>query len=164
MVAATTMARPMRWFFVLVPLALAPACFAAGCGVEPVGLDSCRKIEDQRCEAAPGCAALKQPDVATCKRFYRDQCLHGLQVDTDPGGPVVDKCVAAIRAAGACAAGAPDAPCAAVQSSTSVSACKIIEAPELAADCAWLVPPAPAPTPAATDAGVDAADATSDGM
>ena len=157
------MARPVRWFFVVLPLALAPACFAAGCGVEPVGLDSCRKIENQRCEAAPACPALKISDVPACKRFYRDACLHGLSVDADPGGPVVDKCVAAIRAAGACAAAAPDMPCAAVQSVASQPACKIIEAPALATDCAWLVPPTPAPTPAA-DAGTDAADAMPDGM
>lgn len=158
------MARPSRWLFVVLLLGVAPACFAAGCGVEPVGLDSCRKIESQRCEAAPACAELKVTDVGACKRFYRDACLHGLSVDADPGGPVVDKCVAAIRAAGSCAASAPDQPCAAVQSVAGQSACKVIAAPELMTDCAWLVPPAPPPTPAATDAGADAADAMIDGM
>lgn len=167
MVPATIMARPSRWIVALLPLLALPMLAGSGCTVDAVGLDSCRKIEQQRCEAAPSCAGLKVTDVTSCKRYYRDQCLHGLAVDTDPGGPVVDKCVAAIKAAGACAASAPDAPCAGVAltaAKPNASACDVVTYPEISADCAWLIPAAPAPTPAATDAGTDAADASTDGM
>lgn len=152
-----------RPFFRLAALALGPAMAAVlsqGCGVETVGVDACRKIEQERCVQAPPCPNLKVSDVNACKRFYRDQCLHGLTLESEPGDPVVDKCVAAVKAAGACAKAAPGAPCANVSvSRAGATACDVLEHPEIAVDCSWIVPPPPSTaTPATTDAGADAAD------
>jgi hypothetical protein len=132
-----------------------------GCSVDQIALQGCRDIEDARCEVAQPCANLSVPDPEACKRFYRDQCLHGMEIAADPGQPTVDKCVSAIRAAGACASSghASDVGGCEVATTSPTSACGIIANPELATDCAWLIPPAPAPT--VTDAGVDA-DATDD--
>jgi hypothetical protein len=138
---------------------------AGGCGVEPVGLDACRKIEEARCDQAPRCPGdLKVTDVAACKRFYRDQCLHGLPIEADPGAPVIDKCVLAIQTAGACTL--EQSACVAVTRPVA-NGCDIVKSPEVALDCAFLIPPpaAATATPAATDdAGADAADASEDGM
>lgn len=115
---------------------------AAACGTDPVGVDSCRKIEHARCENAPACGiALTNPvhrgdtpekDVAACIRFYDDACLHGLAAPSDPGSVEVDACVDAINNGD----------------------CAVVKKPETHPSCAFLTPPAaPAPTPvdAATD-------------
>ncbi len=62
---------------------------AAGCGTDAVGVDECRDIEEARCEAAQFCDIVD--DVDACKRFYRDQCLHGLANGEQPGAPDVKK-------------------------------------------------------------------------
>ncbi len=115
------------------------------CGTEPIGVDTCRKIEHARCENAPACGiSLEMPvhrgesaedDVGACKRFYDDACLHGLVAPEDPGGSRVDECVDAINTA----------------------SCDVVKTPELDTRCGWLVPPPP-PAPPAADAS-DAADA-----
>ncbi|MBX3226941.1 MAG: hypothetical protein KIT84_40835 [Labilithrix sp.] len=84
-----------------VALAFTPAC-----GTDPVGVESCQKIEKVRCESAPACnIPLRRPvhngdsaeaDVAACIRYYDDQCLHGLALARDPGPQIVDACVNAI--------------------------------------------------------------------
>lgn len=122
-------------------LLLATSVGGIGCGTEPVGVESCRTVEEKRCELAPACGAVT--DVPACKRFYRDQCLHGLTVDTDPGKPVVDKCVAALDAAGACAKSDPAGACGGVSAAAGTTACGAILKPELLTDCAWLVPVVP---------------------
>lgn len=74
------------------------------CDTGAVGVDSCRNIEYARCEAAAQCPdmfALKSVDA--CKRFYRDHCLHGLPLGSDPGPGIVNPCVTAINALGSCA-------------------------------------------------------------
>lgn len=113
---------------------LAAMAVPLGCGVESVAPDGCRQIEDARCEAAPSCSNLKVKDVAACKRFYRDQCLHGMTITEDPGAPAVDKCVAKLKE---CAAAGPDAACG------STTTCAAIEAPERLPECAFLIPPPP---------------------
>ncbi|MCS6900488.1 MAG: hypothetical protein RMJ98_12750 [Myxococcales bacterium] len=109
-----------------------------GCGTEPVAPDACRKIEEVRCELAPSCPGLNVSDVDACKRFYRDQCLHGLAIASDPGAPVVDTCVAALRIAAACTT--PDSGCVATTIPVK-SGCEVVARPELAEDCKFLIPP-----------------------
>ncbi len=77
---------------------------AAGCGTKAVGINDCREIEEARCEAAIHCEdQIPVDDVEACKRFYRDQCLHGLATEEDPSSSAVRDCVAAITGAGRCA-------------------------------------------------------------
>ena len=126
---------------------IVPAVFAsAGCGSDPVAVEGCRKIEEARCEASVSCAPFTVKDVTACKRFYRDQCLHGMAVGADPGEPVIDTCVATIKAAGACAASADPACVVPVTVPVSGSACDIIQHPERAVDCSFLAPSAPVST------------------
>lgn len=128
-----------KFFGWIAALTLAGALAGPGCGTEPVAADGCRKIEEIRCELAPRCSNLKVPDVDACKRFYRDQCLHGLALESDPGAPVVDRCVEALKVAGACTA--TDNGCVATTTPVT-SGCQILERPELAEDCKFLIPPA----------------------
>ena len=123
---------------------------SSGCGTGAVGVDQCRDIEEARCTGALSCGIIT--DVDACKRFYRDQCLHGLAV-ASPGTKAVSACVATINAAGVCAmadAGTPLKECATVSASApgAKTACDIISSPELATDCAFLVPGADADTAA----------------
>lgn len=110
----------------------------AACGTDAQGVETCRKIETARCQAAPGCnVSLVSPphpsgDVQGCIDFYHDACLHGLEVN-DPGGPSADACVKDISNA------------------QSENHCEYVLHPEIAPDCVWLLP-----TPAAADAGEDA--------
>jgi hypothetical protein len=121
---------------------------AAGCGTNAKGVGDCRDIEDARCVAAKSCAP-GVSDVDGCKRFYRDQCLHGLGV-ASPGSNQVQACVAAIQSAGNCAsqAGGSDPPLAhcspGISTSSAMTACEIVNKPELATDCAFLAPDAAA--------------------
>jgi hypothetical protein len=123
---------------------------AAGCGTDAKGVDDCRDIEEARCAAAKNCAVVT--DVDACKRFYRDQCLHGLAV-TSPGSLKVKACVATIQNAGACAAQAPDGAATTLDQCTvpvtssapgAATACDIVKEPELSAECAFLIPSAAA--------------------
>ena len=131
---------------------------AIGCAITPVNPDGCRKIEDARCDAVVSCSTYPNFDVAACKRFYRDQCLHGLASQTDPGEPLLNACVSAIQASGACAkAGA--ATCNAGPSSPAVAPCDLLAHPEKYGECSFLAPPA-APV---VDAATEAEAATGDG-
>jgi hypothetical protein len=161
----------LRAFSVALPFVVA----AASCGPEPVGVDACRSIESARCEVAAPCGI--RTSVDDCKRFYRDQCLHGLALKEAPARPVIDQCVLAIRTAGACAdtnpempvGDCPDAPGAA-PGATLANVCDVVLTPEKSAPCSFLQP-LPA-VDAGADTGVDtgsggtndaAADANSDG-
>ncbi len=83
------------WSFMLVFTVL-----HAGCGTDATGVDECRDIETARCEAGEHCGIVD--DVEGCKRFYRDQCLHGL-THSRPGAPQLTACTETIRQAGQCA-------------------------------------------------------------
>jgi hypothetical protein len=119
----------------------------AGCGADPVGVDDCRKIENARCEAASHCSnRFSITDVDACQRFYRNQCLHGLYTGQSPAAGQVAACVRVIQTAGACAAqNSPTAalaacgdPLASETDPALVDVCKVVESPELTAECAFL--------------------------
>ena len=110
---------------------------APACGTSPIGVDECRNIEKARCESAPACGiSLSRPqarsdstpetNTAACIRFYDDECLHGLDLTSDPGTVAVDECVKAI----------------------TNGDCGIVENPQNYPACAFLSP--------ATDAAADA--------
>lgn len=133
----------MRWHLLAVGAAAATAVLsAAACGTEPVGVESCRKIERARCENAPACGVdLSKPvhrgetaelGVASCVRYYDDACLHGMVAPADPGAVQVDACVTAIN----------------------TGDCRVVLKPESSPACGFLVPPAPAPA-APADAAAD---------
>ncbi len=142
--------RSMTRFRHTLVVALVAAVSAAivgltpACGTDPVGVESCQKIEKVRCESAQACGiSLARPEhpgssekdnVAACIRYYDEQCLHGLAITKDPGGPVVDACVNAIIAGD----------------------CAIVKAPQTSPACSFLAPELFA------DASTDAADATTD--
>ena len=119
-----------------------------GCGADAVGVDDCRKIENARCEAASHCGdRFSITDVDECQRFYRNHCLHGLATGKSPGAGQVSACVRIIQAASSCAAqNSPTTPLGACADPTLASetnpalvdVCKVVESPELAAECAFL--------------------------
>ena len=122
---------------------------AGGCGTDARGVDDCRDIEEARCSAAKGCKLVADGEVDACKRFYRDQCLHGLS-GALPGSVQVKECVATIVAAGSCATAlGSDAELVAcdpaVGDAPGVRAvCDIVKEPERASACAFLAPRADA--------------------
>lgn len=135
---------PKRTAFIASAVcAVATILATVACGTEPVGVESCRKIEKVRCESAAACGIdLTRPvhvgegpkaDVAACIRYYDEQCLHGLVAPVDPGPQAVDACVDAIIHGD----------------------CGVVRSPEMDPACSFLVPPPePAPPPPAPDAGV----------
>jgi len=128
----------MRALVLVIAAALGGAIVLA-CGTDPVGVETCRRVETARCENAPTCGIqLGTPThrgddpksaVAACVRYYDDACLHGLEAPEDPGSVKTQACVDAINN----------------------GSCDVVKKPETHPDCAWLVPPAapPAPAPAA---------------
>jgi hypothetical protein len=132
-----------------------------GCGTDAVGVDACRKIESARCEAAAPCGQFAVTgSVDECKRFARDNCLHGLALPAEPSDVAVSDCVEAIQLAGKCAADRrPDyAPsrCSATLfgESSAKKICEIVKEPERTPQCAFLVTePVKKPTLDETDAG-----------
>jgi hypothetical protein len=116
---------------------------SAGCGTDAVGVDACRDVELARCEAAQYCGTID--DVAACRRFYRDHCLHGLRkgIETPPEDEV-NACVEAIKKAGQCAKGDRDArledcmPDVTRDSGEATHACDIVLFPEWADECSFL--------------------------
>ncbi len=134
---------------------------AAGCGTDAKGIDECREIEQARCSAALSCGTVS--DVPECKRFYRDQCLHGLAV-ASPGTAALKACVATIQAAGSCAMA--DASTAldhcenvSVSAPRAKKACDIVANPEYAEECSFLLPTAAAG--GSSEGGSSGADDTS---
>ncbi|SRR5258706_8822002 len=136
---------------------------ASGCGTDAVGVDECRDIEYARCEAAQYCGLVD--DVAACKRFYRDQCLHGMTSGDRPGGPKVKDCVATIKHAGQCAKEQAVnqiedlAACTTPVSelTTHTKPCEVVREPEGTRECEFLYKPVIVP-----EAGPDAEAATED--
>lgn len=131
----------MRRLVASVLCVFAVALYAA-CGSDATGIDACRQIETARCQAAPACGInLSTPpavsdNVDGCISFYKDACLHGLEV-SDPGTPAVSACIKAIQ-------------------TPSKDQCLWVQYPQTAQDCAWLTPP-----PTTTDASVtDVADSS----
>lgn len=136
-----------------------------GCSTDPVNPDGCEAIETARCQAAPACSDFGSDfDVDACERFYRDQCLRGLQTEDDPGDPKVDACVRAIERAGECARNGTS-PCD-IGGAVVDDPCRVIVAPEQFDPCGFLddyfeddagISPFPeAGSDGAADAGADA--------
>ncbi len=145
------------------PVVLAVALVAAtgaGCGTDAVGVDDCRQIEQTRCDYAVTCGITD--DVDACKRFYKDQCLHGLS-GGQPSRLELKQCLGTISAAGKCAKQGKDTPldskdCVPDSLDGPIKACDVIASPELTVECAFLaeIPAEP------YEAGADG-DAASDG-
>ncbi len=162
----------MRWRL-WIGATLAPALVgllgslaANGCTVTSTGVAECRQIESARCAVAPACPALGVTQdgpqgVTECQLFYQDQCLHGLAV-SDPGQQTTQECVAAIQAAGACAAAGASS--CSVMTVSSAAPCDIVAHPELATACAFLVPPATVDAATSEDGSTDGdLDGSTDG-
>jgi hypothetical protein len=133
------------WLGVASALA-AYALTASGCGTEAIGVDACRDIELARCDAAQYCGTID--DVAACRRFYRDHCLHGLRtgIDPVPTDDQVSACVATIKSAGSCAKGDRNARLEECDSDITLDdggathACDLVLFPEWAIECSFLGP------------------------
>lgn len=93
----------MRVRILLGTLGAAVGCatLAGGCATGAVAVTECREIEHLRCEISVACGTVE--DVEACRRFYTDQCLHGIEGDTAPTAQAHKRCVDTIRAAGRCA-------------------------------------------------------------
>jgi hypothetical protein len=121
-----------------------------GCGTNAVGVEACRKIESARCEAASPCGLLSEKGggVEECKRFARDNCLHGTGLRAEPGDVAVAECVKALELAGKCAADrnpeySPSRCNMTVFGKSSANEiCEIVSEPERTPQCAFLVPDA----------------------
>ncbi len=92
------------WLFAVSLMLASLSTFGLwACDTSAVGVDSCRQIEYARCSAASHCpSTFKVTSPAACRRFYRDHCLHGLAIPTDPGPALVNPCVNAIDAIRTC--------------------------------------------------------------
>ncbi len=55
-----------------------------GCSTDAVAIQQCREIESVRCEGSASCGIIDTDDIESCKRFYQDQCLHGIAGDKEP--------------------------------------------------------------------------------
>jgi hypothetical protein len=119
----------------------------AGCGSAGVGLDECRSVENARCSAAAHCdlGLTSTAKVEQCTQFARDNCLHGL-LAPPPHPGTVDRCLHAIQAAGNCArrlggeTHATNCPglLGSFATPETTTVCDVIDAPDLASECAFL--------------------------
>jgi hypothetical protein len=118
----------------MVRLVLLACLLATGCGTDAQGTDACRRIEQARCQRAvavcPELGIVDDDSLKQCLGAARDACLHGLAV-SEPAGPVVNSCVAAIAQA---------------------PTCSVVMAPESLPDCAFLLAQPPADAAAVDDA------------
>lgn len=124
----------------------------AGCGTDAVGVDDCRQIEQTRCDYAVACGLTD--DAEACRRFYRDQCLHGL-AGGQPSRLELGVCLRTIRAAGACAKEDREQTldvCASDTKSGPVPVCDVISAPERLVECDFLASVPVEPFEAGADA------------
>lgn len=139
---------------------------APGCGTDAVGIDECRDIERARCEAARSCNLGIDDDAEArvCERFARDGCLRGLATSEAPRSNDLTRCVSAIRRAGECAAAsgagtlARSEACGLLVFRAEATACDVVETPEEAQECQFLIEEPPAPDP--VDAGGRDAEAS----
>jgi hypothetical protein len=135
--------------------ALALACLS--CGTDATGVETCRSIERARCEAAAACGLVQ--DVAACQRFARDHCLHGIITD-EPSPNQVNACVGTLESLGRCAErnGRRSSPveCNDDWTTERGDVCDLVEEPELAPRCGFLVPPEPEPEPEPESEDADA--------
>lgn len=64
-----------------------------GCSTGAIAIQQCREIERQRCEGAFACGVIESSEVDSCKRFYNDQCLHGIAGDEEPTADEQTRCL-----------------------------------------------------------------------
>jgi hypothetical protein len=164
--------RLLKRLLIAALVAVAPAgIVVASCGVSSVGETACRQIEWTRCSLAPKCET--GFDVGECQRFYRDECLVGVQNTantTDPNS-LWQPCVNALNSVASCVQGGsgsaleceqliPDASC--LEVDASANACNIIlDCPELLTACSFVgtfEPAADAGDGGDADASEDASD------
>ncbi len=72
----------------------------SGCTTSAVAIDQCREVEAARCESSVPCGVIELDDVEECKRFYYDQCLHGIQGPEEPTAQTQTECVELIQNSG----------------------------------------------------------------
>jgi hypothetical protein len=146
----------MPRFLLAALLPLAALLSAIACDTGAKGVNECRQMETERCTAARSCDFGIDSDerLADCKRFARDNCLHGLSTGVEPKPAEVENCVRVIRTMGECAAESGDQPiaeCTDIELTTEdeLTVCNVVENPTLAAQCAWLLqdPPEPVQPP-----------------
>jgi hypothetical protein len=132
-----------------------------GCGTSAVGSDECRSIESARCSAGRFCdlGIDSASKYSECQSFARDNCLHGLASGQTPLPSDVNRCVAAINAAGSCAhrQGAKtlpadcDTPPLGAFATSRTTVCDVVLAPESTSECGFLTQKPVTPKDAATD-------------
>lgn len=117
---------------------LAPLWLLA-CNTKAVAIQECREIEYARCEASVPCGVIEEDEVEECKRFYREQCLHGIAGPTAPTAEEQKSCLNTIDKAKKVATlnsalgGAP-------QEKELTVACGVISRPWLVSACDYLAP------------------------
>lgn len=106
-----------------------------GCSTEAVAIKECREIEELRCEASVSCGIVAEDEVEGCKRFYKEQCLHGIAGDKEPSADQENKCVELLEEAQQIAAETLDDE---DMVDEHESACAVIAAPWDQPDCEYL--------------------------
>jgi hypothetical protein len=132
------------------------------CGTDANGIRACRQIQYARCNAAPACSP--GFDTDRCMRFYRDECLVGIENPEAGSDPDPQPCVDAINLALQCVPGGdaspgecqsliPDAACPEVAADAAATACNVIlNCPEVLAACSFVQTPQSTADGGATDA------------
>ena len=72
----------------------------SGCTTSAVAIEQCREVEAARCESSVPCGVIEPDEVEACKRFYYDQCLHGIQGPEEPTAENQKHCVELIEDSG----------------------------------------------------------------
>lgn len=96
----------MKPFIACVSVFFTFILLTSACSTGAVAVEECRDIQYARCEAALLCGfadVSSFDDVDECKRFYRDQCLHGIQNPQAPSEQEHSVCMDLIGSALSCA-------------------------------------------------------------
>lgn len=109
------------------------------CNTKAVAVQECRDIEEARCEASVPCGVVEEEDVDECKRFYRDQCLHGIAGPKSPTGDELKLCIELIEEAQETAAASLNMG-GQSQETSYAAACEIISRPWDLPQCAFVLP------------------------
>jgi hypothetical protein len=120
--------------------ALLAPFFLMACNTKAVAIQECRDIEEARCEASVPCGVIEEEEVDACKRFYRDQCLHGISGPKAPTGEEQKLCLELINDAKSDAATSMGG---ASQDDGYTRACKTVSTPWEEPECAFLRPAGP---------------------
>jgi hypothetical protein len=148
------LAAPLMPRFLLAALVPVAALLSAvACDTDAKGINDCREMEYARCTASRSCDFGIDSDEreADCKRFSRDNCLHGLSTGVEPKRGEVEACLNVIQRAGECArdesGDQPALECEGIglTQREDVSVCEVVEDPTLAFRCAWLLQDPPEP-------------------